>query len=249
MTTKSFPRSLLLAVPLAAAPSAPALAAESLLFAASAYAARSDRPFHSLSFSYFHLDDFEGVARTPGYAATTGGQILPPGALTDSVDADDGALDGSGTGGSSWFSAGATDTFTFSFDAGVLGALPTHAGIVWTDVGTPSPPGGVFGMAGIFFEAFDSGGALIGGVGAPNLGDGAVDGATAEDRFFGAYHPGGISSIRITATSSNDWEVDHLQYGLANPIPEPQQWLLMGLGIGALVWRLRGRSGRGSRTA
>ena len=156
----------------------------------------------------------------------------------DSVDADDGAIDGLGRGGHSWFSDGTTDTFTFTFDAAALGRLPTHAGIVWTDVGNPAPGGGTFGRALVFFEAFDRDGNPIGGIG-KELGDSAVDGGTDEDSFTGVSHPGGVSRIRITASGSLDWEVDHLQYGFANAIPEPEQWLLMALGLGALAWRLR----------
>jgi len=216
----------------------PVTAADSLIYAPYPYAQRSDGPWNLVPFDWFELDDFERDTRTPGYAPTTGGRILDASPLTDSVDADDGVIDGLGTGGRSWFSDGTTDTFTFTFDAAVLGRLPTHVGIVWTDVGNPGPGGGEFGRALIFFEAFDTGGNPIGGIGR-ELGDSAVDGGTGEDSFTGVYHPGGVSSIRITAGGSLDWEVDHLQYGFANAIPEPEQWLLMALGLGALAWRLR----------
>jgi hypothetical protein len=214
-----------------------AAAAESLIYSPYPYAQRTDGPWNLVSFDWFELENFEGDAK-PGYTATTGGRILGASLLTDSVDADDGVIDGLGTGGRSWFSDGTTDTITFTFDAAVLGRLPTHVGIVWTDVGNPGPGGGEFGRALIFFEAFDAGGNSIGGIGR-ELGDSAVDGGTDEDSFAGVYHPGGVSSIRMTAGGSLDWEVDHLQYGFANAIPEPEQWLLMALGLGALAWRLR----------
>jgi hypothetical protein len=219
-------------------------AAESLIWAPFPYVMRSDSPFFSLPFAWFEWEDFEGTTAKPGYSATTGGRILGPSALTDSVDADDGILDGSGTAGHSWFSDGVTDTFTFTFSAAVLGTLPTHVGIVFTDVGTPKPSGGLLGVSGIQFDAFGPGSSPIGGVGG-ELGDGAVDGGTGEDRFFGVYNPDGVSSIRIVAVSSNDWEVDHLQYGFMNPVPEPEQWLLSLLGLGVLAWRFRGAAKAG----
>jgi hypothetical protein len=210
----------------------------------SPYRSFDDSPFKGLSFSYFYLEDFEPLtaskpARAPGFTATTGGVILGPGLQTDSVDADDGAIDNSGIGGSSWFSNQGTTIFTFTFDAGVLGTLPTHAGIVWTDVGDAFS-GSDF-TSGVLFEAFGPGGESLGQLGPELLGDGNANGGTAEDRFFGAVHAAGISAIAISTPASFDWEVDHLQYGAINPIPEPEQWLLMALGIGAVAWRLRSR--------
>lgn len=45
-----------------------------------------------------------------------------------------------------------------------------------------------------------------------------IGGGTAEDRFLGVIHGGGISRVVISTTNSNDWEVDHVQYGL---VPAP----------------------------
>ena len=91
----------------------------------------------------------------------------------------------------------------FSFDAAVLDALPTHAGIVWTD-----------GSGTWTFEAFDAAGASMGTITA-GLGDGVFAGTTADDRFFGAINPAGISKIKIgNPNSGGGVEVDHLQYGL-----------------------------------
>src|SRR5687767_14985597 len=97
------------------------------------YLSAADSPFAATSFGYFHLEDFEDDTLTPGLTALNGIRI-GAGPFTDSVDADDGAIDGSGLDGGSYFSNAATSTFEFVFDAGVLGALPTHAGLVWTDV-------------------------------------------------------------------------------------------------------------------
>ncbi len=76
------------------------------------------------------LEDFEDGKLDFGITASAGA-VTGPGSLTDSVDGDDGNIDGSGTNGRSWFVADmgnmASLTFTFS------GTLPTAAGIVWTD--------------------------------------------------------------------------------------------------------------------
>jgi hypothetical protein len=207
------------------------------------------------------LENFEG-APVGGYMPTAGGVILDPGAQTDSVDADDGSIDGFGRSGRSWFSGGMTSFFSFSFDAAALdGQLPTHAGIVWTDVGQvikgpetqpedPVPPQGVIDVS---FAAYGPGNTFLGFAGPFTLGDGNPDGGTAEDRFFGVVHSGGIESIQIFVGDgafaiSTDWEVDHLQFGV-QAIPEPEQWLLMALGVGAIAWRARRRAKAACRSA
>jgi hypothetical protein len=212
---------------------AQAAAAGDLYFEDTPYRSFADSPFSGLSFAWFHLDDFEST-RTPGYSVNAG-IVLAPGTLTDSVDADDGSIDGDGTAGKSWFSNGATNVFTFTFDAGALGGLPTHAGIVWTDVGLAPP---IDGISVVRFEAFGPAFATISPL-EVLLGDGNASGGTSEDRFFGAADEGGIAMIRISMPLSVDWEVDHLQYGSLAAVPEPEQGLLMALGLGALAWRLR----------
>lgn len=99
------------------------------------YLQASDSPF-SGPFDWFHLENFEsGAIAVPGVTVTTGAVVIDPGPLTDSVDADDGAIDGSGRGGHSLYSGGTLNAITFRFDKTLLGALPTHAGIVVTDIG------------------------------------------------------------------------------------------------------------------
>ena len=56
-------------------------------------------------------------------------------AARDSVDGDDGAIDGNGNGGHASYTNRESTSITFTFGASVLGGLPTHAGLVWTDVG------------------------------------------------------------------------------------------------------------------
>ncbi|MGB0133395.1 hypothetical protein [Dokdonella sp.] len=118
--------------------------------------------------------------------------IQPPGSITDSVDADDGAIDGSGTGGTSLFGSSIRIDF--------LPPFPRYAGMVWTD-GAPSA---------VTFEAFGPSGQSLGVVGPVNLGDNSISGTTAEDRFFGVRDAGGVSAIRFTSTAV--MEIDHIQF-------------------------------------
>jgi hypothetical protein len=193
----------------------PALAAAQPL-GPTPYLSDADSPFRGLPFSSFFLETFEdGELNTLGVSAS-GGFVLAPSGLTDSVDGDDGSFDGSGNLGSSWYSGNSLSALTFSFDAAALGAAPTHVGIVWTDVGNVFS--GSTGIGDVTFEAFDLSGTSLGLISSQALGDGNATGATAEDRFFGFVHLGGISRFTISTTNSVDWEADHLQYGI---IPTP----------------------------
>lgn len=209
------------------------LAANGAMIGPIPYLSSADSPFAATPFSYFHREDFEdSLLNTPGVIASAG-MVLSPAALTDSVDADDGSVDGSGTAGHTWYSSGANLTFTFS--AALLGALPTHAGVVWTDVGFASAQNG---FDNVTFEAFDAANNSLGIIGPSTVGDGQFGGQTAEDRFFGVTSASGIGSIRITSLSSTDWEIDHLQYGLASApsgaIPEPGTLALLIAGVATI---------------
>jgi hypothetical protein len=179
------------------------------------YKGFDDSPFKGVDFSagYFHLENFEdGLLNTPGVGSFSFNSVIGPGGLTDSVDEDDGAIDGSGTNGHSFFGNGPTG-ITFQFDDSTLGKLPTHAGLVWTD-----------GEGTITFEAFDRNGVSLGTIG-PFSDPGVVpdsnfSGGTDEDRFFGATNDSGISKIFISNTSGGI-EVDHLQFGNAAAEPPP----------------------------
>jgi len=174
------------------------------------YLSKNDSPFlASINAGTTFLETFEsGTLAAPGVTASAGGVIGPSG-ITDSVDADDGTIDGSGTGGNSFFATPGAVGITFTFNATVLGHLPTQVGIVWTDGAGPT-----------LFEAFGPGGASLGQIGPVAIADGAVTGETAEDRFFGVTNPAGISAIRIS-NASGGIEVDHLQYGVFGAAPPP----------------------------
>ncbi len=207
------------------------------LIGPSAYLSFDDSPFKSLNTggNNFYLEDFEDGFNSPGVTASSGWIVLGPAGLTDSVD---GAVPGSGSTGSSFYSSG-QGSLTFTFDDSVLGLFPTHVGIAWTDVGfTSSAPDG-FGV--VTFEAFDAQGASLGQIISGTLGDGVFAGQNAEDRFFGATFSGGIRSFTISMSNSTDWEVDHLQYGSAT-VPEPASLILFGIGGGGLWIRRRFRA-------
>jgi hypothetical protein len=227
-----------------------------VLVGPSPYLSFADSPFSgAASFDYFHLENFEDNAFTPGWTASPGWVRALPSAFTDSVDADDGVIDGSGAAGSSFYSGGTATTLTINFDAGILGALPTHVGIVWTDVGFATP---ALGFANVRFEAFDSSSLSLGAIGPFTLGDGSAVSSTPEDRFFGITFSGGIARIELTSSANNgneliasgttDWEVDHLQYGRATPVigavPEASTTGLLAAGglLLAVFLRTRGRA-------
>ena len=185
-------------------------------------------PFAGMSFGYFHLETFEdGFLNTPGVEGV-GGSVVGPGDNADSVDEDDGAIDGSGTNGRSYFNLAGATGVRFDFSALLLGGLPTHAGIVWTD-----------GAGTITFSAFDASGTLLGTSSGPAGPSGSHNGQTDEDTFFGIVHASGISRIEIR-NSSGGIEVDHLQYGA--PIPEPETYALLLAGLGLLGFAARRRS-------
>jgi len=168
------------------------------------YLSSADSPFDILHRT-FVLEDFEDdLFNIPGVSSNLGdANVIGPGGPTDSVDADDGVIDGNGTNGHSFFNGSGAVGVTFTFDPVVLGGLPTHIGIVWTD-----------GLGTATFEAFDAGGAVLGSVGPVAVGDGSFFGTTEEDRFFGVIHAAGIAQIKISNTVGGI-EVDHLQFSHA----------------------------------
>jgi hypothetical protein len=159
------------------------------------YLSAADNPF-PLATPGLCLETFEDGALTPG-GVTGNGSFVGPGGITDSVDADDGSIDGSGNGGHTYFGGGVPG-ITFTFDPQRTGGLPTQAGMAWTDGGGT-----------ISFEALDQNGASLGIYGPFDHADGGVSGETAEDRFYGVTNAGGISAITLTNTSGGI-EVDHL---------------------------------------
>ena len=159
----------------------------------------------------------------PTIAASAGGIFGPPTANVDSVDADDGTIDGSGSAGHAYF-AGGTVTFTFANPV-------TAAAVVWTD----STPG--FETT---FEAFN-GAVSLGTIGPFAIADAFINGTTAEDRFFGVTDAGEITSIKLTNVGSPGIEVDHVQYGnMVVPLPAALPLMASALaGLGFVGWKRR----------
>jgi hypothetical protein len=194
-------------------------AAEADVLPVTPYLSFSDSPFSAVSFETFFVEDFEdGLLNTPGLSIVSNlpGDTLfasAPGVFTDSVDADDGVIDGLGRNGRSFGSsqnlANEAVGFTLNFAADSLGRFPSHVGLVWTD-GT----GGISKIA----EFFDSHGTLLGSQSAV-CGNGSFAGETDEDRFFGAVFASGIARMVIRSPgASNSLEIDHVQYGI---VPTP----------------------------
>ena len=204
------------------------------------YSGFADSPLSSVTFNdYFYLEDFEdyfgratawspGEVSTPGVTGGNGGPVsytFGP-AIHDSVDEDDGVLDGFGLQGESWFFSNGSGGVSFDFDDSILGNLPTHAGLVWTD-----------GSANVTvtFEAFDGSGTSLGTIVLGGVGTAGNGGQTIEDTFFGWTDAGGIGSIAMSHVGGGI-EVDHLQYGrdVRDPggnIPEPSVLVLLAAGL------------------
>ena len=198
------------------------------------YLSAADSPFNPASFSYFYRETFEThVLTVPGVTPSTGSTATAAGysgSIIDSVDGDDGIINGTchKTVGDcdSWFSIAGSAGVTWTFNAGVLGSLPTAAGIVWTDGGVGTT---------VTFKAYDGSHNLLGTLTVASS-DGDNFGGTAEDRFFGVTNAAGIGSI-FMSNDSGGIEMDHLQYGggTANAVPEPGTVGLAAAGLIGLV--------------
>jgi len=210
------------------------LAADPIFFGPTAYLSATDIPagFYQGG-SPLLLDNLEDGSLDASLAGTGGSVISASfGGIRDSVDSDDGVIDGTcgpQTAGrcASWFNGSGSTGARFSFVG--AGALPTAFGLVWTD-----------GFGSITFSATGADGQSLGSRSYTGLADGSINATTAEDRFFGLQFAGGIKSIHIS-NSAGGIEVDHIQYGLmATAVPEPGSWALM-LGGLACVGLLRRR--------
>jgi len=204
------------------------------------YLSFANSPFNPASFGYFYLEDFEdNLLNVPGVTASAGNTSLNSGfsgSIVDSVDKDDGVIDGvcikAGATCESWFSGNGAAGVMWTFNAGMLGSLPTAAGIVWTDGG---------GFSTVTFQAYDQNNVLLGTL--HTTADGSNNGETPEDRFFGLTNAGGISKIFLF-NDSGGIEMNHIQYGGAAVagVPEPASAFLIGAGlIGLALLRHRRR--------
>ncbi|MEL7447639.1 MAG: thrombospondin type 3 repeat-containing protein [Pseudomonadota bacterium] len=172
------------------------------------YLSFADSPFSPANggqFDEFYLEDFEDFALdTPGVSGS--GMVFTSPTNADSVDADDGIIDGNGSGGVSYRAGPPIPTVAFDFEPIFDGNYPSHVGLVWTD-GLPM-------NITTTFEAFDGNGASLGLIEAM-IADGSNTGETADDHFFGAVSTIGISRVTISNNNVDTFsvEMDHLQYG------------------------------------
>lgn len=191
----------------------------------------------------FWLEDFEDrELNTPGVSGVYSTKFGF--ATVDSVDADDGQIDGSGSYAGSGRGApgyctnaeppSCLDYATFEFSADALGGLPTAVGVVWTD----GFPFDFFGPTTFIFTAFDPVGGIITSKSFQGLGGDpwtTPDGDTSEDRFIGVRHDAGIASVSLEqyGRPSSSFEFDHLQYGFQTP--EPSSIALFAAAVPALA--------------
>lgn len=172
------------------------------------------------------LESFESGSLNASLSASSG-VVVSPGTgdgYRDSVDADDGAIDGVGNG-SSWFVSSAASGVTFTFNGG---SLPTAFAVVLTDAPFSST---------ITFSAVDGSGNSLGSITRSGFVDNSFLSATAEDRFFGIQYADGIKSITISGTGVEGMEVDHVQYGQIAAVPEPASALLLLVGACVIAGR------------
>ena len=174
----------------------PAVNSAPTLLGPTPYLSFNDSPFKNVSFSYFYLEDFEdGSLNVPGVTASSASGlpvwVEGPGFYTDSVDIDDGVIDGKGQQGHDFGENGngTIGGVKFTFNANTLGNLPTHVGIVWTD--SYSSFGGI-DQTPLTFQGFDAQGNSLGTIalGQGQIGDTRNDGTTVDDRFFGVINLG-----------------------------------------------------------
>jgi hypothetical protein len=210
-----------------------ASAATTFYTPSTSYVQASDSPFFGLPFSSFFLNTFENnTPAGPGVTPSAGNTSLNSGfsgPIVDSVDADDGKVDGQCVNCFSWF-AGGEPGVTWTFDPNVLGGLPTDVGIVWTD-----------GFGTVTFQAFGPGMTLLGtrtnADGGWTPGPAFADQDVKEDHFFGVSDPNGILAISLSNTEGGI-EMDHLQYGIRGAqtgVPEPASLAMLGAGLCALA--------------
>ncbi len=150
------------------------------------------------------IEDFEDGA-VDSRLTIAPGKIIGPGyesgikGVTDSVDADDGMIDGDGRQGHSFFFA--LNEISVEF------ATPmTSAGLVFTD--------GPQEME-LTLEAFNRGGDSIGAIRWQTTADEVFTGTTTEDRFIGLTNLDGISRLKIGQSGPGlGIEIDHIAFSV-----------------------------------
>jgi hypothetical protein len=198
------------------------------------YLSAADSPFDISGLGKtFFLEDFEdGVFDWPPGVTTSGFLVNGPGPLTDSVDADDVAIDGFGTAGHSLmfqnFIVNPTNPPTWNtgidiyFNEQQLGFLPNVFGFVWTD-GMPTS---------VLSVAVRDGNGQWRAFIHEALMHTNYSGETAEDHFIGIQSEYKITQVSVTNAIRtpnfvNQFEMDHIQFGLI--VPEPSAAIIAHL--------------------
>jgi hypothetical protein len=192
------------------------------------YTSIEDSPFDLSGLgSTFFVEDMEqgittisGVYLTgPSGFAVGPAELREPGPFTDSVDADDGLVDGFGNGGHSVVPSTYVDfpTFPITYQSFIDFFVEGNAlGFVWTDG---------FHVSDLAFQVHGQG-MPLGGCNYENLMDSSNTGETSEDRFLGliADEPFFRVTVRSRSTGfepvDERFEFDHVQFGF-QPVPEP----------------------------
>ncbi|MFK8028646.1 MAG: thrombospondin type 3 repeat-containing protein [Gammaproteobacteria bacterium] len=161
-------------------------------------------PFSQLTFAYFYLEDFEdAMFNVPGITPVAGNVFMLNNLFQDSVDEDDGVIDGINLQNNASFgiSSGAP-TIALNFDDQQLGGrLPTHVGLALVN-----------NFNDFTFRAFNADGLQVDEVnGSTNF---VANGSALDDNFMGISHDEGIASVSVSG-SGGGMEIDHIQYGFA----------------------------------
>jgi hypothetical protein len=203
--------------------------AGSIWFEPTPYLSADDMPSEFKATNPF-IEDFEDG--TADSRLTLGpGRIIGPGFdsgikdVTDSVDADDGSIDGDGGQAHSFWSQ-VWNEVGVDFETPVI-----SAGLVFTDGEQQTE---------MIFEAFDTDGVSVGTHVWQTTADEVFTGTTGEDRFIGVMHDGGISRIVIQQIGRDvhGLEIDHVSFAV---IPEPGSASLLMMAATILAIRCRRR--------
>ena len=192
-------------------------------FGPSAYLQTGDTPAGFWCPCIGWIEDFELNSVDP-FLTIDNGEILEPNtfsglmnSVTDSVDGDNGPVDGLGNSGHSWFTGASNpddNQVTISFATPVK-----NAGLVFTDGDSSS--------TNVKLEAFDSAGNSLAVIDGGDLADDMFTGQTAEDTFLGFQNTdAGIASIQLSINAGIGIEIDHVHWQEACPVvvPEPASY-------------------------
>lgn len=184
----------------------------------SPYLSEADNPF-DLS-GDMQLENFEGVlsVMTPGlFILGPGLEWLEPGPETNSVDGDDGIIDGIGDGRSMETTNGQIALlFTVDFPTQVGFAI-TYGLQNLTQIDIFGPTNNLVGSR-LYLDPFSE----------PSYG-------TLDDVFLGFIYEEGISHIAIHQEVTEGFQIDHVTFG----IPEPASLTLLLSGAAVIMRRRR----------